>query len=346
MALRWMEGFENDQTITDLTRKYATAPAAVALATGRLLGKAFSFVGATSGCSFRTPSLGAQSTWYVGMSMFVSSGQMGNAFAPMALYTGTSSQISLNVSVTSNLQYVLILKRGATTIATSAALSCGVWATVEMKIVINTSTGSYDVRVNGTSVMSGSGVNTANAGGTTADAVEFHGFDAGSGSSILYDDIYVFDSTGSTNNNFVGTVVIEGLFPNADGATDDWNTLSGGSHYAEVDEQNADDDTSYIETPDNAKKDLFGFSNLSFISGNILGVQVNTQAKVSISGTRTFSHVFRDGTLTTEDTKTAKSVTSTTYDHFFDVWDQNPQSAAPWTVSDVNNAQFGVLSVA
>lgn len=345
MSLQWIEGFENDQAATDLQRKYSIAIGNYSFVTGRFLGKALQADDDT-GCTFETPALSSHGTWIFGCSLYNVTTITGPNPLFVSFKSGGSSQVTITVDRTSSTQGVVIAKRGATTLGTSTTISLTDWTTFEFKVTIHGSTGTVDVRVNGVSVLSLTGQNTANAGGTTADSVSFVVQRGASGSGSAYiDDIYICNGSGSIRNNFLGTCVVEGLTPNADGSSSQWTPFGGGAHYTEVDEQNVDDDTSYIETPDNAKKDMFGFSNLAFINGNILGVQVNSQAKVSVAGSRTFSHMFRDTGLGTENQKTAKTVSSTTYDHFFDIWEQNPQSSADFTVSDINNGEFGVLSV-
>ena len=344
MTLLWMEGFELAQNSTDLGRKYDTATGTIAVTGGRVLGKALEAPSDGSAVNLITPDLSPTgAVCVVGGSLEINDP---DTFDLFDILDGGSHQLKLKVNRVDDTNFTLSVLRGATVLSTSSNVSTG-WNTIEFKATINTSTGSYDVRVNGVSVTSGSSVNTANAATNSWDAVEFEIQTDGTGGDCNLDDVYILDGNGSIRNDFLGTVVIEGLFPDGDGTTNAWTPAGGGSNYSEVDEQTVDDDTTYVESAANSSKDLYNFGGLQFITGNILGVMANTVARLTISGSRTFEQVYRDATTATEDEGTVHTITSTTYDHFHNVWEQNPESGpADWTVSDINNGQFGVNGVA
>ena len=159
------------------------------------------------------------------------------------------------------------------------------------------------------------------------------------------DDIYICNDSGTVRNDFLGIVTIEGIAPGSDGGTTEWDPAGGGSHYSEVDDQDSDDDTSFVQTPDNNKKDLYGVTSLAFISGSILGIQVSSFARVTLAGSRTFAIVYHDGALATEDESSPFTVNDTDYANFCKVWEQNPETSADFTLNDVNNAEIGVRSI-
>jgi len=75
--------------------------------------------------------------------------------------------------------------------------------------------GAYQVWLDGVSVLSGSGDTTGSAN-NTANVIFLVSV---SGSSITFDDLYLFDTTGTTNNApLLTSPRIETQFPNADGA--------------------------------------------------------------------------------------------------------------------------------
>jgi hypothetical protein len=98
---------------------------------------------------------------------------------------------------------------GSTQIAIStAAITANTWHYVEWDLTFSAS-GSYNVYLDGVSVFSGTG-NLKNSSNAYANQVIL------SGSSCNFDDMYVFDSTGSTNNAVRGDSRVETLFPTAD----------------------------------------------------------------------------------------------------------------------------------
>jgi hypothetical protein len=150
----------------------------------------------------------------------LSSLNSGNGCQIFSFYDNGTVQCTLNVAQDGTLRVV----RGATLLGTSAAvITVGTFYYIEFKVTFSTTVGTYDVHVNGSSVLSGSGVNTANAATTTAGQ-----FYLGTTGSFLgapvptYDDLYICDTSGSTNNNFLGDVRIDCLRPNADGTHSDF----------------------------------------------------------------------------------------------------------------------------
>ena len=107
---------------------------------------------------------------------------------------------------------------GGTLVATSSTL-IGVSAThyLEFDITFGSSA-SYQVWLDGASILSGTG-NTISTANSYANAISF--FQAGSNTSVFtFDDFYLFDTTGSTNNAALLTSPrIETHFPTGDSQT-------------------------------------------------------------------------------------------------------------------------------
>lgn len=121
----------------------------------------------------------------------------------------------------------IVVKRGTsagTTLGTSAAgvIASNTWAYVEAKILFTTgATGTYEVRVNGTNVVSGTSATTA------ASTTAIGAFDlrvTNSSLTAYWDDLYLCDTSGAANNNFLGDSRIETVFPTADTATKNFPT--------------------------------------------------------------------------------------------------------------------------
>lgn len=342
MAVRWIEGFETYQTATQWDRRYAMRTGSFVIQAGRVFGSS----GSLSAPVFVAPSFGLADTWGVAFGLqFVA--QAGALSAGDGLYfeKGTTEQVHLEFVKNAG-SFEVKLMRGATQLAiTSAAYSYGTWHHFELKVTVHPSTGAYELRHNEVAAFSASGVNTANEGTAQADvfAIRF----SGTSTNNRFDDIAVWDGTGSSNNNFIGDSVVEGIEVNANGATIQWTNDAGtGLNFNNVDDPGAStpDDTGAGGTNSSdtvGQKDLYAYTDLVQIQGNILAVQVDTQMAMASAGSRTVKLRFRDDGGTEADGDTF-AVASTVFDGFSDVMDVNPQSLAAWDVADINGGQFGV----
>ncbi len=207
------------------------------------------------------------------------------------------------------------------------------WYYIEWKIVCHASNGSTEIRVNGETVSSDTGVDTQSSAPPITELV-FWGQDNGS----AYDDIYVCDTSGSVNNTFLGPSLVECLLPNADTGVVDFTPSTGTDHYALVDEVPGDGDTTYVEDNVTSVQDIWDYGNISVIDGTIHGVQVWTQAAAP-SGSHTLKTVADDGT--TQDTDSGLTVDTAAYVGLLRAMDQTP-SAGSWSAGIINGSSFGV----
>ena len=90
------------------------------------------------------------------------------------------------------------------------------WHYFEVKVVCHDTAGYYQVRIDGVTVLSGTNVDTR-AGADT----RFVRFRMDEYYQYM-DDIYICDTDGTANNDFLGQILVEAIFPNADGDNSDW----------------------------------------------------------------------------------------------------------------------------
>ena len=356
MALMWMEGFETFGTTTG-----AAGSAAVAAGMARKygdLGGVSSHAhnltdpelapGRNGGYSLRGKSvLGTQvfsrsvgtgntptnDTWIVGMAAKFPSFpddvkilRIGRDYGNFSLQLSSTGQIAAVAG------YSTVLAE-----TPAPVLSTDTWHYVEVKVVIHSTAGSYEIRVDGVTVLSDTGVNTR-GNGADSEIVQFH-FEV---VDQQFDDIYICNIDGTKNNDFLGRVVIEGIFPNADGDSGDWTPSSGTDHSAMVSDNPADDDTSYVQSSTQDAEDLYAYTDLSTITTEtILGVMVNTDVRMNeFPGNLDIKQPVKSGTTTADGD--AANIDINTYEHVHRIVEDDPATAAAWTGSGVNNAQFGI----
>lgn len=333
MTLLFVEGFEVDGgNSTALSRKYDLATAADGTGTGRLHGTAW----AVGLGRLRTRSL-ASPTSTVTFGFGYKDSTVGASVEDMefVILNGVDEQLKLVTVSVSSTTFRLDLYRGATLLDSSASYSTLNWHYFEFQAVIATGTGgSYELRHNETLDFSDTGVNTANSGAGNWDAIDFDNTAGSSGAFI--DDIYILNGAGSVNNDFLGDSVVEGRLPTGDGATTDWTPSTGVNHWDLLDDTT---DATLVSTGTTTDIDYLTFDSLSFITGTIHGVMTMMSTGLSALGTRTVRHKALSVAATTNGT--TQVVGTTSYTVLFDIFESDPNTAAPWAIAALNAASFG-----
>lgn len=335
MALKWYEGFEIAQTAGYSARKYAAFLGSITAPAGRLFGTS-----ATMSNYATTPSLGSQNTWIIGFGAFIASTSGAPRFTVMR---GATEQCHLEVAASGS-GYVWVLKRGATTIGTSAVVHAfSAWCYVELKVTARTGTnGAYELRVDEEVELGPTAsVNLAGSGSDGADVFQF----GTTSNTHRWDDIYICDDQGANNNDFLGDSAIRGILPNGDGATTQWTPSTGSTHYTLVDDlASAVNDADYNSTGTNGQLDLYAYENVSgLINGTIRGIMVTTDMRMQTSGTSTVKVVIRQGGVNYD--QATHTVNGTTVVGHTQVIELSPDDSAAWEVADIDAMQVGVQRV-
>lgn len=222
--------------------------------------------------------------------------------------------------------------------ATSAGyLVANTWHYFELKVVFATgATGSFEVRVDGNStpVLSGSSTITATTH-AYANAIRF-GWLA-NGVLATVDDVYLINSAGTVNNDFLGDTRVEGRVPTGVGNYSQWSP-SAGSNWQNVDEIPPDDDSTYNSTGTTNNIDSFAHQTLTSLSGTVRCVQHVMRARKDDAGTRKVAPVFR---ISATDYVGSDDTLSTSYQYFSRLYETSPATSTAWTISEVNNAEVG-----
>jgi hypothetical protein len=227
---------------------------------------------------------------------------------------------------------------GATLLGTTsgANLQDNTWCYIELKVKCNSSTGTVDIQVDGVNVLSLTGQNTQAGSHAYHDGFHFEGI---SDNLPKIDDFYFLDTSGSANNDFLGKQRVVTVFPNAVGATGAWTGSNGSPHYSLVNENPADDDTTYVESNTTGQEELWNYTNPAGI-GSIAGVKVNTDCRVTDGTPFTLDTMVLSGATGVSDG--GQSISSTGYTTVGHIFEQDPATSSAWGATGVNNAQFGV----
>lgn len=220
--------------------------------------------------------------------------------------------------------------------AVSVLTGVGSYDYIECKVLISDTVGTVDVQVNGVNVLSLTGQDTKN-GGTNSfiDGVDFRG---ATNHGWFMDDLYIANTQGTLNNDFLGDVNVETKFPNAEGTTIQWTPSVGVDNSANVDEQPPDGvDVNTDSTVGNI--DMYETENMVDNANDVFGVQVSSHVSKDDAGSRGFRHrVDSAATIATG----VDHALSTGVGQFVDMFETDPDGGALWTGAKYDAAEFGV----
>lgn len=259
----------------------------------------------------------------------------------LSICDSATAQITLKFTAAALLQLLNGTGSG-TVLGTSASTISTSYQYIEVFVTIHNSAGAYEVRVNGATVISGSGADTQSTGNTSWNAIKFGNVSTGAtGTRTMdYDDLYIADGTNS--QTFLGDVRVDALFPSGAGSTTQF-TPSTGSNYQNVDETNPNGDTDYNSSSNAGDIDTFATPDAPSSGAVIYAVQPVLYAKKSDSGSATLAPVIRYSGVNYPGTE---MYPSTDYGPFLvQVWEQNIAISGAWTETDFNAAEFGYEKV-
>ena len=220
---------------------------------------------------------------------------------------------------------------------TSPVVGSGAWYHVEW--FMNRTTGEYEVRVEGVTVMSGTDGSPATGDTGIVSWRDEWVSSASNGFSIFIKDLVIGDDNGSVNTEWIGTVQVLTLTPDGD-VSSGWARSSGTSDYELIDELTPDD-ADYIEAEDDPLP-AASIVTLSDLPVDIVAVRA-LQTMV-----RTFKTDGGDGTLQasiisngSEDSGLEHAVSlSARYE--WDISEIDPDTAGAWTPIAVNAATLKI----
>ncbi len=211
---------------------------------------------------------------------------------------------------------------------------------VEVKVTVNNTTGSVEIRVDGVVELNLTSQDTQSTGNAFANRIEFYGY-TGSLSRIasaIYDDVYILDTTGSKLNNFIGDRRITAYTPDNAGNYADFTTVGSASNWQNVDEIPPNDDSDYNHSATATHKDAFSMDPVTGV-GTIDALQELVNAKKSDSSPRSMQHLTR---ISSTDYNGASIALTTAYIYHTKIWEDSPDTAVAWTEAEVDGAEFGV----
>jgi hypothetical protein len=269
-----------------------------------------------------------------------------NTTITMQFWNHDSNSSFPQVSVTTQNDGKINVARGtgaALATTTNAVITAATDHYVEVKVFTDNVSGTIEVWVDNVQVIDFTG-DTQNAAAAGITSVRIQGMNSSALTRI--NDLYVLDAEGAAPfNDRLALWQVDSSLPDGDGATQDFPTLvpsSPTTPYTKVNEVEPDDDTSYVESPDAGDIELFTMANLpAFAGSTIAAVQLNYLAKKGEMGANRAMHGITRPVLTVYH-GTNQGLAYPDYQHFKEVWINNPETGLPWTEAEFNASQFGV----
>lgn len=338
--LEFMDGFDHYNNATNIARKWDAGSTLFGSVAGRFGGNAITQTNNGTGA---TVTLTSQATRTVGLAWQTNS--LSNAITIVILQDSGTNQVDLRMTTAGQLQ----VTRNGTVLGISASgspLAVNTWYYIEFQATIDPTVGAYTVRVTmggvTTTWISGTGQNTRNTANSSSNQVRIV---SSTSTTETYDDLYVLNSSGSVNNTFLGESRIFTSLPTGDDATyKQWTPSAGTNHYANVNQNPPDDDTTYNSSTTPGQIDLFTFPAIS-PTGPVTAVQVVLCERKDDVGARTTAVEYRSsGGTNYVGVNNFSPGSSYLMDR--QIYETDPATSAAWTVSGVNGGEFGINCIA
>jgi len=277
-----------------------------------------------------------------------SSGIFGNGIFSFG-YNG-ADQISIIPTITGGLQVVFNgfsngwANSPNTVLGTTSSglLNLNVWNYIEVQTNFTSAASGYvNINLNGQSAhtLSLTGIATLTSGSIPGinQVALGHSLSSNGDNSIYYDDFYLCDNTGTTNNTFLGDIKVITLTPSASGRLNQFTQTGGttGGHYTAVNEIPADGDTSYVASSTVGNIEDYKLSTLPGV-GAVYGIQVVAYVRKDDAGARSLAIGVGNGS--TESFNSGSYLTES-YQFYTNPLNTNPLTSANWSPTDFSTLQ-------
>ncbi len=299
---------------------------------------------------YLSKTLDSQPTWIIGFAFRITTLAPNNPMHICGLFDGGVNQVTIVVNADLTLSVTRIgtaLTNSLTSTTKSAlSLSLNTWNYIEFLCTINPSisANTCKVNVNGTTWINlTSAQSTRNTSNSSANQIAIGAVISSNSAAnnLDYCDLYVCDGTGSTNNTFLGDCRVEPRWPLAAGTNTAW-LANGGTTVGCVQEIGDNADTNYISSLTTNDISTFTVPPLSITPSSIFGVQLTHCSRKSDAGLRQIADVIRSGSTNFVGTTINLSPS---YQFFPIIYENDPNTSAPWTTTNVNALEIGAKEI-
>lgn len=235
---------------------------------------------------------------------------------------------------------ITVASSGGTVLGSTAGpvVTANAWWHIESKIHIDPTAGSVEIRVEGVPVLTLTGINT----GTTAvsQVALYQETQDLSGLVSFYKDFVIWDGSGTNNNDFLGSVVVYSLTPNADVSVP-WSITGGTTGYGILDNAPPQDDVQYLSAAYPTIPGPMSYT-MTPLPNNVTSVRAlmsMVRAKKVDGGDGNLQNSLISGTNTVDGQN--RPITAA-YTYWRDVFPVDPDTGNPWTVAAANAVKLKI----
>lgn len=175
---------------------------------------------------------------------------------------------------------------------------------------------------------------------TGTNNIAYLQFSDSTNSDVYFDNFWVFNTSGSHSNTWPnGNMVVQALYPSSDGTYTDWTPNSGSNHYSRVNEAQADDDTTYVSTTTVGNKDTYHYTSLTGVISQVHSVMTTAVYKKDNVSPKSMHILTKSGSTLAE---SSDILPTTSYNSTSIQYNDDPNTSAQWTTSNVNAVEAGV----
>jgi hypothetical protein len=217
-----------------------------------------------------------------------------------------------------------------------AVVSKTQWQYWETKIYIHPTNGTLQIKLDGTTVINLTGLDTQTWGTGGCSVLHWSNMLDSAGSPGLVDDVIVFDDQGATFNDFMNDVPIMSHFPHTD-VDADWNSTQV-DHHDSVNVVGAGYGTDYIDSTNETDQDSFNFT-ADVVYPSVHGVKLVAYCNNNTGGTAKIKPYVRiSGIVYYGDELTLPAGTDAPRSY---VWETNPATGTLWSRAVIDAADWG-----
>jgi len=339
MTMLFCEGFEQYADQADFLRSIwqtQSIGGITGFTTGRHGGQALQLHSSNESVAFPTPDAGIE--YWVGVAVRFTGASI-VAGGIINLQAQDVVQGALNITAAGELEYVADTQLDITS---GLGLTIDTWYYIELHVLLDATVGELEVKVNGaTQIGPLTGQDTERVQGPNIHKIILQ---QNLTNQPDYDDFYLNNAAGLTNNDFLGDIIVETVFPDADGNRNDMTRVGGGlNNYEAVDDgATPDDDTTYNHGNVVGDDELYSFGDLTgngFQIDTVHGVGVTNHYRQAEAGVRFVRALARSNVTEVEGANLGVGANYQYNQHIYEV---DPDGGGAWDEAAINAAEFGI----
>ncbi len=337
MAILWQDGFDEYNSNSDLANVYQTSQVGFSGTGGRFGGGAITGGNGGSGAGLTVvfdPS-GIDDVW-VSFAYLPLESAVSSPFCQFFNSSGNECNLFWNPETGA---WSLNSGGSQTSLATwTAAMPIGQWHWIDMRLLSNSSSGTFEMWIDNQQVVSLSGLDTsATAGNTLTGIASLFGNNASGG---RIDDLVIYGTTGGGLASRLGDARISTVDMTSDAGPNNGTPSTGTNHYACVDTTPGwNGGSEYLTiTNTSGQEELFGTGSISTTPATVYSVRVVNWVEKSDAGAASGEAVCKSGGTSATG---ASTPLLTTYAQVDGIFETDPNTSSAWTYTAANAADVG-----